>query len=62
VRVSDDGVGFPENFSGGSGMGLRIMQSRIGMVGGTLRVEQNPAGGVSVFCHAPQKTGGSHGR
>ncbi len=62
VRVSDDGVGFPENFSGGSGMGLRIMQARISMVGGTLRVEQTPAGSVTVFCHAPQKSEGSHGR
>ena len=62
VRVNDDGVGFPKKFSGGSGMGLRIMQSRIGMVGGMLRIEQNPAGGVSVFCHAPHKTGGPHGR
>lgn len=62
VRVADDGVGFPKNFPGGGGMGLRIMQTRIGMVGGTLRVEENPAGGVTVFCHAPQKTGGPHGR
>jgi signal transduction histidine kinase len=62
MRVTDDGVGFPENFSGGSGMGLRIMQARIGMVGGTLRVEENPAGGVTVFCHASQKSGGSLGR
>ena len=62
VRVTDDGVGFPEKFTGGSGMGLRIMQTRIGMVGGTLRVEQNPAGGVTVSCHAPQKQGCPHGR
>jgi two-component system CheB/CheR fusion protein len=59
LRVTDDGAGFPENFSGGTGMGLRIMQARIGMVGGTLRVEQNPAGGVTLFCHAPKKSGGS---
>ena len=62
VRVKDDGVGFPENFSGGSGMGLRIMQARIGTVGGTLRVEQNPAGGVTVFCHAPNRAEGAHDR
>jgi two-component system CheB/CheR fusion protein len=52
VRVADNGVGFPKKFSGDSGMGLRIMQARIGMVGGTLRVDHNPAGGVTVFCHA----------
>jgi len=54
VAVTDDGGGFPAKFSPGSGMGLRIMQARIGMVGGTLRVEQNSTGGVTVRCHAPQ--------
>ena len=54
LRVDDDGVGFPKNFTGGTGMGLRIMQSRIGMVGGTLTVEQQPTGGVSVVFSAPK--------
>ena len=62
VRITDDGVGFPEKLSTGSGMGLRIMQTRIGMIGGTLRIEQNPTGGVSVICHAPKATGNAHGR
>ena len=55
LRVSDDGVGFPEKFSGGTGMGLRIMQTRIGMVGGILTIERNPVRGVSVVCAAPKK-------
>ena len=55
VGVSDNGLGFPENFSGGTGMGLRIMQTRIGMVGGTLTVERNSGGGTSVLCTAPKK-------
>jgi two-component system CheB/CheR fusion protein len=54
LRVSDDGVGFPENFSGGAGMGLRIMQTRIGMVGGTVTIERQPAGGTSVIFTAPK--------
>jgi two-component system CheB/CheR fusion protein len=54
LRVDDDGAGFPENFTGGTGMGLRIMQSRIGMVGGALTVEQQPTGGVSVIFSAPK--------
>jgi two-component system CheB/CheR fusion protein len=62
VRVSDDGTGFLDDFSGGSGMGLRIMQARIGMVGGSLRVEQNPSGGVSVTCHVPKESSGSNGQ
>jgi PAS domain S-box-containing protein len=56
VRVSDDGVGFPENFSGGTGMGLRIMQTRIGMVGGSLTIERNSGPGISVSCAAPKKS------
>ena len=62
VRVSDDGTGFLDDFSGGSGMGLRIMQARIGMVGGSLRVEQNSSGGVSVTSHAPKESSGSNGQ
>jgi PAS domain S-box-containing protein len=66
VRVADDGIGFPKNFPDGAGMGLRIMQTRSGMVGGTLRVEQNSAGGVTVICRAPRTTEpkmrNSHGR
>ena len=53
LRVSDNGAGFPRKFSGGTGMGLRIMQSRIGMVGGTLVIERNPDAGTSVVCTAP---------
>jgi len=54
LRVNDDGVGFLENFSTSSGMGLRIMQSRIGMVGGTVTIERQPAGGTSVIFIAPK--------
>ena len=54
LRVSDDGLGFPEKFSGGTGMGLRIMQTRIGMVGGTLTIERQPAGGTGVMFAAPK--------
>jgi PAS domain S-box-containing protein len=61
LRVNDDGVGFPEKFSGGTGMGLRIMQTRIGMVGGTLTIERPPAGGTSVVFAAPQNPL-NHGR
>jgi two-component system CheB/CheR fusion protein len=54
LRVDDNGKGFPEKFTGGSGMGLRIMQSRIGMVGGSLSIEQRPTGGASVIFSAPK--------
>jgi PAS domain S-box-containing protein len=60
LRVSDDGAGFPEKFSSG-GMGLRIMQSRIGMIGGTLAIERNPGGGACVVFAAPAQREISHG-
>jgi PAS domain S-box-containing protein len=55
LKVLDDGVGFPENFNpaGASGMGLRIMQSRISMVGGALTIEHQPDGGTAVVFNAP---------
>ncbi len=59
--ISDNGVGFPEIFPHGQGMGLRIMQSRIGMVGGTLLVERNRGGGVRVTSTAPNNSGRCHG-
>ena len=54
LRVVDAGLGFPENFSTASGMGLRIMQSRINMVGGTLTIERQPAGGTAVIFATPK--------
>ena len=61
LSVSDNGAGFLEKFTRGKGMGLRIMQSRIGMVGGTLLIEQNRGGGVSVISTAPNKPVSFHG-
>ncbi len=55
LRVTDDGVGFPKNFAGAKGMGLRIMQTRIGMVGGNLTIERNSGGGTSVIFTAPKQ-------
>ena len=60
--VCDNGTGFPKNFAHSKGMGLRIMQSRIGMVGGTLTIENNRDRGASVICTAPKKTTSHHGR
>jgi signal transduction histidine kinase len=54
LRVSDDGIGFPKKTSASTGMGLRIMQSRIGMVGGSVTIERQPAGGTCVIIAAPK--------
>jgi signal transduction histidine kinase len=51
--VKDNGVGFSREAAKNKGMGLRIMQYRAGMLGGTLVVEPNSNGGTSVVCSVP---------
>lgn len=55
LRVSDNGKGIPAKKSPqkDTGMGLRIMQSRAGMIGGTLAIVPGPQRGVTVNCTAP---------
>jgi two-component system, LuxR family, sensor kinase FixL len=53
LRVRDNGSGFASKSPRGKGMGLRIMQSRAGMIGGTIAIERNAAGGVTVICNVP---------
>jgi PAS domain S-box-containing protein len=53
LSVQDNGSGFPRTIPKEKGMGLRIMQSRAGMIGGTLSIEKNPAGGTTVQCSVP---------
>jgi len=53
LAVNDNGRGIPVELPRSKGMGLRIMQSRAGMIGGTLTIERNAAGGTSVICSAP---------
>jgi PAS domain S-box-containing protein len=54
LKVSDNGSGFAKQANKSKGMGLRIMQSRAGMIGATLAIEPNSNGGVSVICAVPQ--------
>jgi PAS domain S-box-containing protein len=53
LSVKDNGVGFSREAAKNKGMGLRIMQYRAAMLGGTLTVEPNSNGGTSVVCLAP---------
>jgi PAS domain S-box-containing protein len=56
LSVEDDGVGLPESRPAGraaQGMGLLIMSYRAKMIGGTLEVRPDPAGGTVVFCTFP---------
>jgi two-component system CheB/CheR fusion protein len=54
LRVNDNGGGFPRRSPKNKGMGLRIMQSRAGMIGGTIAIEPNSGGGTNVTCAMPQ--------
>jgi PAS domain S-box-containing protein len=67
LSVIDNGTGFPAQIPKSKGMGLRIMQSRVGMIGGTLSIERNASGGARVTVTAPhatarQKTNSHHAR
>jgi len=59
LGVKDDGVGFPETLGQHNGMGLRVMQYRAGMVGGSLVVQREPEGGTSVVCSLPADQAGA---
>jgi two-component system CheB/CheR fusion protein len=50
LAVRDDGVGFMPQDQTGSGMGLRIMQYRAGMIGATLLVQSQVKAGTRVLC------------
>lgn len=53
LTVEDDGVGLPEDWQSGHGLGTRIMAHRAGMIGGALSIEPNPTGGTFVTCSFP---------
>lgn len=50
LTVKDDGVGMPDVLPEKRGIGLRIMQYRAHVIGGTLTAERDPAGGTIVRC------------
>lgn len=55
LSIIDNGLGLPARLRRSKGMGLRIMQSRASMIGGTLSVERNAAGGTTVTATTRQK-------
>ena len=63
LNITDNGRGFPKRPKKNNGMGLRIMQSRASMIGGTMAVQpvRGGEGGVSVTCAMPdQRPPGNH--
>jgi signal transduction histidine kinase len=50
LRIEDDGTGVSRDAVQASGMGLRTMRYRAGLIGGELEIGRGPSGGVSVLC------------
>lgn len=48
--IEDDGVGLPTQVESGSGMGLRTMKYRAGLLGATFAARQGAEGGTTVRC------------
>jgi PAS domain S-box-containing protein len=53
LTIQDDGCGIREIAAGNKGMGLRLMNYRARMVGGSLEVQGVPIGGTIVTCLFP---------
>jgi PAS domain S-box-containing protein len=50
LTIEDNGLGFSQERSSGEGMGLRIMDYRAEMIGGTLRIDSIKGKGTTVAC------------
>jgi PAS domain S-box-containing protein len=58
LRIQNNGVDMPVDRPDGSGMGLRIMQYRADLIGGTLAIERAEGGGTRVVCRFAGGGGG----
>jgi signal transduction histidine kinase len=59
LSIKDDGIGLAAPSPENRGIGLRIMSSRAGMIGGTLSVRSQAEGGTIVACDLPLANNGS---
>ena len=53
MLIRDDGCGMPETPPKTTGMGLRTMQYRAGIIGAAIEVRPAPGGGTEVVCTFP---------
>ena len=53
LRIKDDGIGFPYEMPEEHGMGVQIMHYRARIIGATLEIWRDPAGGTVVTCSLP---------
>jgi PAS domain S-box-containing protein len=58
LLVRDDGSGFASEDVPRKGMGIRIMQYRAGMIGGSLTIQKQARRGVGVVCTVPRSAAG----
>ena len=57
LRVTDDGVGFPDEPKLKHGLGAHIMNYRAQLAGGRLEIASSRQGGTCVSCYLPHKKG-----
>lgn len=50
LRVMDNGTGFPEEWDSEGGLGVRIMQFRARLIGGTLEISNRKEKGAVITC------------
>ena len=50
LAISDNGIGLPKKPAKIKGLGLRIMQYRAGVIGGSLVAQRQPNGGMAFVC------------
>ncbi|MBI3879635.1 MAG: PAS domain S-box protein [Verrucomicrobia bacterium] len=62
LGIHDEGVGISAFGISRTGMGLRIMEYRAGMIGGTVVVQRRPERGTSVICTVRRGTAAGHPR
>lgn len=55
LRIEDNGNGFRSSEKANTGLGLRIMEYRAGLIGGDLTIENPSIGGTRVICVVPLK-------
>ena len=54
LSVRDNGAGIPLKLSKSKGLGLRIMDHRARLLGGSLLVRKSQQGGTAVLCSIPE--------
>lgn len=57
LAVADNGCGLPPGWESGSGLGLRTMRYRAGLIGAVLTVRAREGGGTEIVCLAPKRQG-----